>query len=162
MSAVPKHLRTFAGMLESVNEAIVILDKVATIEQFESECKARVEALEQKHRDEIAALDARSQAREDIAKKLQAEAAAIIEKAKVDADAIVNGGRLTASGLVVDAERKVAEAGHQIKALVEEIKDATASLHALNDSADKAKKKCEEYEARIAKAKEELRKALGD
>jgi chromosome segregation ATPase len=162
MSAVPKHLRTFAGMLESVNEAIAILDKVATIEQFESECKSRVEALEQKHRDEIDALDARSQAREEVAKKLQEEATAIIEKAKVDADAIVNGGRLTASGLVVDAERKVAEAGHQLKALAEEIKSATASLHSLNDSADKAKKKAEEYEARIAKAKAELRKQLGD
>lgn len=84
MSAVPKNLRAFAGMLESINEAITVLDKVESMEQLENEHRARVERLQA----EANAAAGTAVIAKDTLAAAQREAIATIEQAKVDAETI--------------------------------------------------------------------------
>jgi len=162
MSTISKNLRAFASMLEDVNRAIVVLDKVANVDQYEAECSARVSAIKAKHDEDVARLDASANDRAAAIKKTNDEAAATVAKAKAEAETIVFNAKSAAESLVSASEKKLEEHAAQLLAIKRGIESATATLHSLNDAADKAKKHAAEHEARLAKAREELRKVLGE
>jgi hypothetical protein len=133
MSAVPKNLRAFAGMLESINEAIVVLDRVETLAQFEAENKQAVERL---RAEAAAARDEASAARAEVEAR-KVEAAGLIELAKQDAetikaDAVAEAERVTAEAQEAAAKTKAKEnaseaAERKAKAGLKEAEEKTAA-----------------------------------
>lgn len=109
MSAVPKNLRAFVDMVESVKGAIQILDRVESVEQFEREHQMRLDAMRQ---EQAAAEQARDQAKRaiDEAKAKAAEtlanadiaAANLIARAKAEAEIVAD----KAAKAVADAKAK--------------------------------------------------------
>jgi hypothetical protein len=156
MSAVPKNLRAFAGMLESISEAITVLDKVESIEQFTRENESRVAALSESaeaHRAELSKLQiATAQAR--------AEALTIVEQAKVDGEAI----KAKAAGEAQEIRSAAAEITKVAKAKEETAKAAEAKAWACTKAGraelEALAPQLADAKATIAKA-EAIKRAMG-
>lgn len=140
MSAVPKNLRAFAGMLESINEAIAVLDKVETMTAFEAEHAQRVAAMT-KQRDDLLVEIAKGQ--EGIA---QAQRIAIqtVEQAQRDGETIK-------ARLASEADDILATA-----------KDAAAKAKARENASEAAERKAKEGLVEIQAKVADRTKELGD
>jgi len=131
--AVPINKQARA-ILSSLLETFDAIDQLGSLDNAMAERRLALQQLtdehakrEQEHQQRVNALTS------GIAQKVL-DAAQIVEDAKREAEALINGGRLTAAGLVEEANAAKQVISDQATALLESINASKVELERLNTS----------------------------
>lgn len=141
-------------MFQSLGEVVEVLDRIGSVEQAEQEAIARVEAA---NRDAYSIKEAVVEA--------NAEAARIVEKAKVFADqhiaeAMAHAGKITAAA-DAEADRVTTEAAKLLEVARMQVEKAESTVQACAIDVEVKTRELAEIEEKIAKAQAQINKMLG-
>ena len=147
-------LKKIIDLFSPINDAISIIEKVATLEQAENEAIQRIDRL----RKEAAKLEANNQHAQTIADGLIDEASARATALGEAADAEMVMTKDKAASILADARSKVQALTEEAEAKCKALQsDAVAAA----ERTIAANKELAELEAKIEKAKAQIAKMLG-
>lgn len=147
-------LKKIIDLFAPINDAISIIEKVATLEQAENEAKQRIDQL----RKECNELNARNLQAQTIADGLIAEATARANSLAEAADKAIDDAKISTtvftSKAKLEADNIVAKATAKAEILAKQAADYDIKVEA-------AKSELADLEGKIAKAQAQIAKLLG-